>query len=286
MLEPSIERIEKHLKTLVGERNPNTSMSELQATGLYLCEQFRSFNLEVSEETVPFFEMESSNILGRQSGEAAAAEIFILAAHYDTVAGSPGADDNASAVAALLEIARCLEPCRLHAPLVFAGFTLEEYGFVGSSHFIRQLVSRGERVRGMISLEMVGYRDRRPNSQSYPPYIDATRYPDSGDFIAVVGNEPSTALTLDIAQTMTQTVPSLPVEHLIVPGDGQDFDEVRLSDHAPFWDHGIPAVMITDTAFFRNPNYHQASDTLATLDTEFIRDVAKGVAGFLERHLV
>ena len=143
----------------------------------------------------------------------------------------------------------------------------------------------GNGFSGMISLEMVGYRDSRPGAQSYPVYVDPTHYPETGDFIAVVGNEPSAKLTHLVAEGMRDAEPALPIEQLIVPGRGDEFTEVRLSDHSPLWEHDIPAVMLTDTAFFRNPNYHQASDTLDTLDLDFIRDTTEAVVGFLKRHL-
>ena len=110
-----------------------------------------------------------------------------------------------------------------------------------------------------------------------------SQYPDTGDFIAVVGNEPSAGLARALAEGMA--VSGLKVETLLVPGQGENFTEVRLSDHSPFWDAGIPAAMVTDTAFFRNPNYHQPSDTLETLNLEFIRDNARAVAGFLKHFL-
>ena len=134
----------------------------------------------------------------------------------------------------------------------------------------------------MISLEMLGYKTSAPQSQTYPPYVDTEKYPDSGDFIAVVGNQVSAQLTQSLAEGMKQHVPSLKVETLVVPGTGENFSEVRLSDHAPFWDAGIPAVMVTDTAFFRNPHYHKPSDTLETLDMEFIRENAEAVAETLK----
>ena len=287
MQTPSIDNIKSHLQTLVGERNPYSTMTQLQQTGHYLKNHFQGLNLEVREETVPFVEgLTSQNILATKKGSDPEAGIFVIAAHYDSVEGSPGADDNASAVAALLEIARCLDDCQFRVPLVFAGFTLEEYGFVGSEYFVKQSLLRKEKIQGMISLEMLGYRDSNPGSQQYPPYVDPTQYPDRGDFIAIVGNEPSSGLTMAIKQNMlSSSATSLPVEHLVVPGSGADFTEVRLSDHSPFWDHGIPAVMITDTAFFRNPHYHQATDTLETLDIDFIQEVTQGVLGFLNEHL-
>ncbi|MFQ5673972.1 MAG: M28 family peptidase [Nitrospinales bacterium] len=285
MLRPSVNRLSKHLQALVGERNPFTSPQRLHAAGQYILQRFREARLDTREQEVRFEGAPYHNILGLKKGAAKADEIFVLGAHYDTVEGSPGADDNAAAVAALLEIARYLEPVPLNASLMFAGFTLEEHGFVGSNLFVEQLRQQNVPVRGMIALEMLGFRNPQPGSQRYPPYVDASRYPDTGDFIAVVGNEPSQDLTLSLVKAMRQTVPRLPVEYLILPGRGDAFEEVRLSDHSPFWDNNHQAVMITDTAFFRNPHYHAATDTLDTLDIGFVRDIASAVAGFLESHL-
>ena len=285
MIEPATQHLENHLLAILEERNPFTTLDRLHKTGRYITAHFESLSLPVQEEKVLFEGTESVNVLGLKEGKSRPDEVFILAAHYDTVEGTPGADDNGSAVAALLEIARCLEPVPLDASLLYAAFTLEEYGFIGSRHFIAQAENRNKHWLGMISLEMVGFCSRQPGSQSYPPYVDASRYPDTGDFIAVVGNEPSAQLTLSVAENIKRTVPGLGVESLIVPGRGDDFTEVRLSDHSPFWEHGTPAVMLTDTAFFRNPNYHQSTDTFDTLDLEFIRDVSKGVAGYLESTL-
>lgn len=277
--------ITQHLRALVGERNHQTSLSQLRRAGDYVRGQFERLGLPVQQEAVAYESTETFNLLARKEGSDPEAGVFILGAHYDTVVGSPGADDNASAVAALLETARCLKDISLKKSLLFAGFTNEEYGFIGSTHYLEQAMRRKEQIIGMISLEMLGCRRRNPGSQLYPPYVDQTRYPDTGDFIAVVGNEPSQQLTLSLAETMKATVPELPVEILVVPGRGDQFTEVRLSDHSPFWDNGYEAVMVTDTAFFRNPHYHQASDALDTLDIDFIRDITTALAGFLETHL-
>jgi len=284
MPSPNPKNIATHLAALTRERNPYTTPDQLAQAAEYIRGQMQSANLQVREETVPFDGMHSANILGLKEGSDPSST-FILAAHYDTVEGSPGADDNASAVAALLEIARCLETVQLKKSLLFAAFTLEEYGFVGSHYFLDRAENKKDRITGMISLEMVGFCNPEPGSQTYPPYVDATKYPDRGDFIAVVGNEPSAALAHAIADSMSQAVPSLPVERLVVPGSGEQFPEVTLSDHSPFWQNGIPAVMITDTAFLRNPNYHKPSDTLDTLDKEFIGKIVEASASFLEQHL-
>ncbi len=281
MTEP--DKIRQHLENLVGERNPFTRPQHLEKTAQYISGQFEAMGLKVSRETVEFEGIQLQNILAQMPGETD--DLFVLAAHYDSVPDSPGADDNASAVTALLEIARNLCRGPLLKPLIFAAFTLKEYGFIGAKHFIDHDAERKIRISGMISLEMVGFKNTQPGSQSYPPYVDPDQYPDTGDFIAVVGNEPSADLAQSLARGMVRSVPSLKVETLIVPGQGENFSEVRLSDHSPFWDAGLPAVMVTDTAFFRNPNYHQPSDTLETLDLEFIRDNAQAVAGFLKQFL-
>lgn len=275
--------INKYLTKLIGERNPYTSPNKLKQAGKYIASVLQNFNYKTYAQKVPFDGTESDNILAVKPGYHEA--IFIVGAHYDTVQGTPGADDNASAVAALLEIAKNLQNVPLKSSVVFCGFTLEEYGLIGSKAYVEKLISEKTVVSGMISLEMVGYRNRQPGSQTYPPYVDPSKYPDTGDFIAVVGNEPSQELAISIASKMKEHVPELPVEYLILPGKGDQFKEVLLSDHSPFWDKDYRAVMITDTAFFRNPHYHQPTDKIETLDLEFIQNVAEGISGFLQKHL-
>jgi len=275
MLTPQKKNIEEHLRILTGERNPFTEPEHLEKTRHYIAKQFKIYGLSVTEDAVDYEGSRSFNIFGK--GKNSGEKSFVLAAHYDTKPGTPGADDNASAVAALLEIARCLAGHTFQTPILFAAFTLEEYGFIGSQNFIDKAAAKNNTFTGMISLEMLGYKNSAPHSQNYPPYVDAEKYPDSGDFIAVVGNEPSAQLAKNLADGMKLHVPALKVETLVVPGNGENFAEVRLSDHSPFWDAGIPAVMVTDTAFFRNPNYHLPSDTLDTLDIEFIQENAEAV---------
>ncbi|CAI2717301.1 M28 family peptidase [Nitrospina watsonii] len=281
MRTPGTACLERHLNALVGERNPYTSPDALEAAGAYVESQLAALGLSVWREPVPFDGRTYFNVFGELPGAEPERGLLIVGAHFDSVEGTPGADDNASAVAALLEIARCLQGVALPLTVRFAGFTLEEYAFVGSEHLCRRLTREGTPIAGMISLEMLGFLNRAPGSQTYPPYVDATQYPDTGDFIAVVGNEVSQAMTVSLAGAMQRAVPELGVELLVVPGRGDDFRDVQLSDHAPFWQQGHKAVMITDTAFFRNPHYHQPTDTLDTLDLEFIRDVTNGVAAYL-----
>ena len=281
MLPPDSANILKHLEVLVRERNPFTTPDVLEQAAGYIAHQFQSLGLAVSREAVHFEGTTSHNIFGLKKGTDASTGTFILGAHYDSVQGTPGADDNASAVAALLEVARCLEAVSVKGPILFTAFTLEEYGFIGSHQMAARVKESGEPISGMISLEMLGYRTRKPHSQTYPPYVDASQYPDTGDFIAVVGNEPSQTLAFGLAESLKQTTPELGVEKLVLPGRADDFMEVRLSDHCPFWEHDFKAAMLTDTAFFRNPHYHQATDTLETLDIDFIRDICAGLAEYL-----
>ena len=282
MPQPENAHILKHLKALVGERNPFSTPGPLEQAAGYIAHQFQSMALSVSREEVPFEGITSHNIFGLQEGTDPSAGTFILGAHYDSVQGSPGADDNASAVAALLEVARCLEGTSVKSSILFTAFTLEEYGFIGSHQMAARVKESGELISGMISLEMLGYRTREPGTQTYPPYVDPLQYPDTGDFIAVVSNEPSQVLALNLAEALKQATPELGVEKLILPGRADEFAEVRLSDHCPFWEHDFRAVMLTDTAFFRNPHYHQATDTLDTLDIDFIRDICAGLVEYLK----
>jgi len=205
--------------------------------------------------------------------------LFIVAAHYDSIADSPGADDNASGLATLIELARWIRP-RLDgashkARLQLAAYDLEEYGCLGSWAHARRLKEGGTQVTGMISLEMLGYCDRRPGSQQLPPAL-AGHYPNSGDFIGIVGTESSDTLLHTVVAAM-KSVPGLPVESMAIPGNGMILPQTRLSDHSSFWDHGMPALMITDTSFFRNPHYHRDSDTPDTLDYDFLAKVTQGV---------
>ena len=146
---------------------------------------------------------------------------------------------------------------------------------IGSSYFAKKLKSAGTKVDAMISLEMVGYTDLNPDSQKYPFGLKAF-YPDRGDFIGVIGNWNSASLLRTVARQMRQ-VHGLPVETLSVPGNGGLIPAVRLSDHSSFWDAGYPALMITDTSFFRNPHYHGSTDTLETLNLDFMAKVCEGV---------
>ncbi len=268
------ERLRRNLQMIVGERSPFSGQHHLAEVEVFVEQEFQRYGLRVESDF--FFHGGNSfrNIVARHPAQPGG-PLVILGAHIDSVEGSPGADDNASGVAVLLETARLLASARLRSQLLFCAFNLEELNMIGSAAFAKKLKAAGERVAGMISLEMVGYADSRPGGQKYPVGL-ARLYPDRGDFVGVIANWNSNALLSKFAAQMRR-VPDLPVETLSIPGKGWLIPAVRLSDHSPFWDLGYPALMVTDTSFYRNPNYHAHSDTIDTLDLGFMARVCDGV---------
>jgi Zn-dependent M28 family amino/carboxypeptidase len=267
-------RLRRHLDVIVGERSPFSGAQHLAEVETFVESELASYGLVVESDYFPYRGKKFRNIIGRVGGHHSR-PLMVLGAHLDAVEGTPGADDNASGLAVLLEAARVLAQARLRAPVLFCGFNLEEVGMIGSSYFVAKLNKTGMKVACMISLEMVGYTDPRPGAQKYPAGLSWV-YPDRGDFIGLIGNWNSSALLRAVARAMRQ-VRGLAVETLAVPGAGALLPAVRLSDHAPFWDAGYPALMVTDTAFYRNPNYHGRTDTLETLNVEFMAHVCEGI---------
>ncbi len=276
------QNLKQHLDVIVGERNPYTTPEKMDAVGQYILDRFEEWELHPKILPVLFDELESFNVQAKLPGQNPEAPVILIGAHYDSVPDSPGADDNASSVAALLEIARMLSIQPPAGPVILVGFALEEYGFVGSQYWSDDAVKNNNQPDGMIALEMLGYTDKRPGAQKYPPGVDASQYPDTGDFIAVVGNTDSMELVTSLTSGMKRTRPELEVETLVVPGNGEAIRDVRRSDHVPFWEAGIPAVMVTDTADFRSPHYHKATDTLDTLDLDFLTEVTSALTGFFQ----
>ena len=270
----SIESLKGHVENMPLDRNPYHGYPKLEQTAQYIKREFLKAGLDVKEDIFPWEGESYKNIVAEKKGRASPNRVFILGAHYDTVPGTPGADDNASAVAVLLEIARNLESVSLEGTVRLIAFTLEEYNYIGSSHYVEGLKEGKEEILGMISLEMVGFTGPR---QDYPPYLDPKYYPNVGDFIAIVGNERSQKLLEKVCQSFKRNIPELPLEFLVVPGNGERTEEVRLSDHSAFWDGGFAALLVTDTSFLRNPNYHLPSDRIETLNFEFMQKVAAGV---------
>ncbi|MBD0264476.1 MAG: M28 family peptidase [Tolypothrix sp. Co-bin9] len=199
---------------------------------------------------------------------------ILIGAHYDAVPGTPGADDNATGVAVLLELARMFATEPAKYPLRLVAFDMEEYGLLGSADYAAKLKQEKRSLRLMMSLEMLGYCDATPGSQSYPSPLERF-YPNHGDFIALIGNLRTLPDLINLSRSIRQS--GTPSEWLPVPNRGLIVRDTRRSDHAPFWDAGYPAIMVTDTANMRNPHYHKPSDTIATLDLNFLTGVCEGL---------
>jgi Zn-dependent M28 family amino/carboxypeptidase len=197
-----------------------------------------------------------------------------VAAHYDTVPHSPGADDNGSGLAVMLEAARRMKDYPVRRPVRFVAFCLEEAELLGSTAYAGELKANGEELEGAIVLECVGYVAREEESQQAPAGLSVA-VPVTGDFLAMIGNERSLVLVRAMEEAARQEAADLQVVSLVVPGQGELFPDVRRSDHAAFWQHGYPAVMLTDTANFRNPHYHRPTDTIETLDLGFMERVTR-----------
>jgi aminopeptidase YwaD len=268
-----IENLKRHVAALHFDRSP-FGYSGLERAGRYIQEEMKTLGFDVKEDILEWEGKIYRNIISEKKGTVFPERVILVGAHYDTVPGSPGADDNGSAIAVLLEVARGFQNVSLESTLKLVAFTLEEVGFVGSIHYARRAEKEGEKVVGMISLEMVGFTH---GTQNYPPYLNPKYYPNVGDFISIIGNERSRPFLEEVVRSFKKHTSHLPIEVLLVPGNGEGMEEARLSDNSSFWDRGFPAVMITDTAFLRNPNYHLPSDTMETLDFEFMRKVALGV---------
>ena len=270
------DALRRHAATLsveIGERTVFGGDSLTRAAG-YIREVFEGAGLEVTEQAYEYCGRRVANLIAAPSATSAANAYYLVGAHYDTVPGTPGADDNASAVAVLLELGRRLADNPPPAPVRLVAFTLEEppafnTSSQGSRVFVRQLRQTGDRILGAIILEMVGFTCPE---QDYPLVLRWAGYPRQGNFIGIVGNWRSRRFARAVRKGFRGN-PRLPVESLLVPLNGWVLPATRLSDHASFWDQGWPAVMVTDTAFFRNPHYHSPSDTLETLDLAFMAEL-------------
>jgi Zn-dependent M28 family amino/carboxypeptidase len=206
-------------------------------------------------------------------------ERIVVGAHYDAAGPLPGADDNASGVAGLLELARMLGASAPPLRVELVAYTLEEPPFfgtgeMGSAVHARSLRAAGVALRAMISLEMIGFFSDAEGSQRYPSPALKAFYPSRGDFITVVGKFDQGRLVRRVKRAMLAAAPLLPVYSINAPRavPGVDF-----SDQSNYWDAGYDALMITDTAFYRNPNYHTARDTPDTLDYTRMALVVEGV---------
>ena len=277
------QRLRNHvviLANLVGPRHAEVPAS-LARAGDYVRTQLLNFGYDPQETF--FDDGRFSNIEVTLPGTDNSEEIIVIGAHYDTApTGTPGADDNASGVAVLLEIARALAGSELSRSVRFIGFTNEERPWfntdlMGSRVSAGASAAAGEKIIGMFSLEMLGYYSTVPGSQQYPPIIRHF-YPDTGDFVAFVSNLRSRPLLMNALAAFREQQ-AFPSEGMAAPetlvGD------IRRSDNSAYWDAGFPAVMVTDTSNFRTPHYHTLEDTPQTLDYVSMARLTEGLTGMV-----
>lgn len=268
--------LSRSLHALVGERHPDTSPRALRKAAHYLTTQWAKSGWTTSGQLVQAWGKTYRNVVAIKCpdypGQGSALPPLLIGAHYDTVPGSPGADDNASGLVVLLEVAARLRTTTLARPIWLVAFCLEEQDRLGSQAFAARLKAEQRELAGAIILECVGFARSQDGTQQIPPGVPIA-VPNQGDFLAIVGNEASQFLVAQLEQEAR-----LKTLSLIVPDRGEAIPHTRRSDHASFWDAGYPAVMLTDTANFRNPHYHRETDTMDTLNLEFLSNVATTVA--------
>jgi Zn-dependent M28 family amino/carboxypeptidase len=279
------QRLRRHVYVLsqeIGERNIHLPEALHAAEG-YIAGCWRGQGYTVERQAYRVEGVRSANLEITCPGTSGCAGLILLGAHYDSVPGSPGADDNASGVAALLELSRLLkdDPAALAVRLV--AFTNEEppYFFThrqGSMVYARRARERGDDIRLMLSLEMLGCYSDQPGSQRYPPLLRRF-YPDRGDFIALVSNLRSRRQLRRFAAAF-RAASDFPCEHAAIPAW---VPGVAWSDHLSFWRHGYRALMVTDTAFYRYRWYHTGGDTPEKLDYPRLARVTAALHGALLR---
>lgn len=261
------ERLRAHVMALSETFHPRDFQhpDNLNRSADYIAEHFKKAGAEVEMQEFVFENVTYKNVIGRFGvGEA---KKIIIGAHYDSCGHTPGADDNASGVAGLLELALLIGAKQPDAEVELVAYTLEEPPFfggpdMGSVVHAKSVAAEKKRIVGVIVLEMIGYFSDEPGSQSYPLPLMNTYYPDRGDFITVVSRWNESEWIADLKAGM-QGATDLPVYSFRGPMwvAGVDY-----SDHRNYWPHDIPAAMVTNTAFYRNTTYHTEHDTADRLD--------------------
>ena len=258
-------------------------LDSLQKTIDYISSEFKSYGYDVSYQPYEYQDNIYKNIYVEIKGSKTPEKVIIVGAHYDTVSESAGADDNASGIAGLLELSRLLHGRAFDKTIRFVAFTLEEPPLfqskkMGSYVYAESLRQVDVDIAGMICLEMIGYFTDKPDSQNFPLSFLRWFYPDKGNFITLVSNLQSKSLVNRVKKGFKKGS-DLPVETLstlsAVPG-------IDFSDHRSFWKFGYSAIMVTDTAFYRNPYYHSTMDLPETLDFKRMTEVVLGLRSSIE----
>ncbi|MFK7922579.1 MAG: M28 family peptidase [Bacteroidia bacterium] len=278
-------RLRQDLTYFAQSRHRSNQLPLIQQIQDSIETRFAELGLLNSRQEEMYQNYQAVNVIGQQSGVQDEQQIYILDAHYDGIPNTPGADDNASGTIGVLEAARVLSPYLSENSIRYLAFDLEEDGLLGSFAYVNNGgLPAGDNVLGVLNLEMIGYYDTAPNTQTFPagfnllfPAVYNAVAADSfrGNFITNIANQASNTLMNAFENAANQYVPNLKVVSAAVPGNGQIAPDLRRSDHAIFWDAGIPALMLTDASEFRNPYYHTVNDTIGNLNMTFIRRVVQ-----------
>lgn len=269
------ERLREVVRTISIPRCFFKEREANQQVAAWIAEQFQALDVDVE------FQGRYANVVATTAA-ASEGPAILIGAHYDSVPGCPGADDNASAVAALIGAAEALTAFHADLPFCFVAFNCEEPGLLGSADFVENVIEKdGDGrldIRAAHILEMVGFTAHQPGSQKLPPGLPI-KIPEVGDFLGIVANQGSGSLAGDVLGLARTYVPELPVLSLqVLQGLEEKWPVLLRSDHAPFWTVGTPALMWTDTSEYRNPNYHEPSDLPETLDFVFLERITRLVA--------
>lgn len=279
------DRLKAHVTRLAGEigrRSVPQHPKELEAAAQYIHATLEASGYKVGEQAFEAQGHTVRNLEVELPGTSKACEIIVVGAHYDSVPSTPGADDNASGVAGMLELARLLAGRPLGRTIRLVAFVNEEPPFfysdeMGSLVYARRSAGRREKITAMLALEMIGYYSDAPGSQHYP-FPFSLCYPSRGNFIGFVGNVASRALVRQVTGSFRRHA-AFPAEGVAAPGK---IVGIGWSDHWAFWQAGYPALMVTDTAMFRNARYHGPQDTPETLDYDRMARVVAGLERVVE----
>jgi hypothetical protein len=276
ILQQNLRQHVYYLADKIGERNLQHPEA-LHAAEDYINQTWQRQGYAVERQAYRERNIECANLEITRQGNTLAEQIILVGAHYDTVYGSPGANDNGSGLAVLLELSRLFQCETANMSVRFVAFVNEEPPFFysgrqGSNIYAKAIRQRGDDIRLMLALETMGYYSNEPHSQDYPPLFRYF-YPHTGDFISFVTNFSSRRVMLKLARAFRQ-ITDFPLEHIAtfstIPG-------VAWSDHLSFWRQNYKALMVTDTAFYRYPYYHSPNDTAEKLDYLRLAKVCDGL---------
>ena len=284
-------RLRSNLELIAGIRHPQTGLAKLELTKTMIENYFGAYGLRIRRQEWTAGTYTAANIIGTIPGSLSPDSIAILCAHFDSVRDAPGADDNGSGVVGMWEVIRALSQQKFRRSVRFIGFDQEEAGLVGSSRYVTSGILPNEKITGVIDYEMIGFYSSDSGSQKFPAgfnqifkaaYDSVVAHKNRGDFITNVANQTSNPLRLLFDSSAERYVPELRVISIAEPASIQ-VPDLRRSDHAPFWNRGYSALMITDGANFRNPNYHTPGDSIGTLNFGFMGNVVKATVATLAR---